>query len=330
MLNVRCQIGMDFKEIILNFGNQIKEGYEGCKDIKIDKEINQIIFCGMGGSALAGDLIKILRPFLELKLAVKIHKSYCLPDRISDKALAIIASYSGNTKETLSSYEEAKNKGLTIISMGSGGQLKELSEKDKIKFIGINEKKIPPRLAVGYFLGIILKLLVNSNLVKNIENEIETLSLIKSAEFKDNGKILADFLKEKIIIIYSSKKYFPLAYQWKISFNENSKILAFTNYFPELMHNEIAGYQFTKKNELGIIILKDENESENILNTISMLEKILEKQKIIFKTINLEGNNELVKIISSIIAANWTTYYLAKFYNIEPSESEIIEEYLNV
>lgn len=318
---------MDYKEIILNFQNQIKEGYMSCKDIKIDTEINQIIFCGVGGSALAGDLIKILRPFLELKLAVKVHKNYGLPDRISDKTLVIAASYSGNTKETLSSYEDAKSKGLKIISIGGGGQLEELSQKDKIKFIAIKDKKIPPRSSVGYFLGIILKLLADSNLIKNIENEIETTSLIKPTELEENGKILAEFLKDKIILIYSSKKYFPLAYQWKIGFNENSKILAFTNYFPELMHNEIAGYQFAKKNELAIIILKDEKEAENILNTISILEKILREQKINFKTINLEGNNELEKIINSIIIADWTSYYLAKLYNIEPSKSEIIEEF---
>ncbi len=325
----------NMRKVIMEIPKQFPAGLEAAKDIKIIGDYNQLIFCGMGGSALPAAILKMLQRFYEWPIAIKIHRSYGLPGRISPRALVFIVSYSGNTEETISSYEEAKKRNLTIVGITTGGKLAKLYQKDKKPWVNplkcslYNEvKKIQPRSAVGYQFAAIAKILSNSNIIKDLDEDILEISKnLKSKILEKQGKNLAQKIKGKIPIIYASNKFKELAQIWKINFNENSKSPAFWNYFPEFNHNEMEGFEKVQNN-FHVIMLQDEKlDHIRVLKRMAVTAKLLKEKEIKTNTINIRGKNLLIKIFSNYIFSQWTSYYLALEYEIDPSPVKTVEEF---
>ncbi len=135
-----------------------------------------------------------------------------------------------------------------------------------------------------------------------------------------------NFLLGKIPIIYSSQKYKTLAYIWKIKFNENSKIPAFWNYFPELNHNEMVGY--TNPNKiLHILILKDRDDHPKIIKRMGLTAELLKKKSVKVEFIEIAGKNIWEKILNNLILADWTSYYLAILKSADPTPVLMVEEF---
>lgn len=281
------------------------------------KKRNNIVICGMGGSHLAGDLLKILRP----NLNIYIHSNYDLPNiKLKDK-LIIFISYSGETKETLSGFKKALDKKLNISIITSRGELLKLAVDKNIPYIKIPEDT-PARFAIVYIIKSLFKFLNDNKGLREIK---KIKNFFNYKKFLFIGKKIANQLKDKIPVIYSSYENFPLAYIWKIKFNETSKIPAFCNYLPELTHNEIQGFDNLAKN-FSFIFLEDKNDDKRILKQMKIIKKILKNQKFKFITINLGRKNLYYKIISNIYLADCVTFYLAKIYYKNPLDTPTIEK----
>ncbi|MBM4177392.1 hypothetical protein FJ208_01145, partial [Candidatus Gribaldobacteria bacterium] len=231
------------KQIILDFPKQFKIGVEKAGNIGLAGEFDNLILCGVGGSAMPG--ILLLDSFgEELKIPIFIHRSYSLPKTANEKSLIICISFSGNTEETISSFEEALKMGFSVVALTTGGKLEQMAKEKALPCCVVPNDCLQPRFGTGYLFGALIKILVNSNiLAQKAEREILLLKeSLKPETFENKGKELADKLVSKIPVIYSSDKYKSIARIIKIKFNENSKIMTFWNYFPELNHNEMVGY----------------------------------------------------------------------------------------
>ncbi len=316
------------RKVILDFPKQFSDGLDAAKDVKIIGDFNQLIFCGMGGSALPGEILKALRNFYEWPLAIKIHKSYGLPVRISSRALVLAISYSGNTEETISSYEEAKKRNLTIIGVATGGKLAKLCKKDRTPLVKIPGTDIQPRSALGYQVAAVIKALSNSSIIENLDKDIlEMAKNLNPKKSEEQGKKLAKKINGKIPIIYASDKFKALAQIWKINFNENSKSPAFWNYFPELNHNEMVGFE-KNQNPFHIIILRDKKlDHPRILKRMEITAELLKDKKIDVDFVDILEASLLTKIFSVILLGAWTSYYLALEYGIDPTPVKIVEEF---
>ncbi|MBR9706923.1 MAG: SIS domain-containing protein [Candidatus Diapherotrites archaeon] len=150
------------ENILNNIPKQFIDARELGKGLKITKP-KQVIIAGMGGSALAGRIMQNLNPSIPITLA----SDYELPET-NDNTLVIVVSYSGNTEEALSLYEDAKQKGLSTITLSSGGKLEQ--KADNTKHI-----KLPtgfqPRLALGYQLLPILNVLTETQVIQPFNYE---------------------------------------------------------------------------------------------------------------------------------------------------------------
>lgn len=327
------------REIILDFPNQFSADFPEIKTIKKIKNLKLIIICGMGGSALAGDLLKIVTDF-----PIIIQRNYGLPapsaGPLTSKeknAIVICVSYSGNTEETISSYQEALKNELFVLSLSSGGKLAELSLKNKTPQVKI-PAGLPPRSALGYIFNALVRILEKQNIIiDGLKNLAKT---IKAEKLEGAGKFLAKKLIGKIPIIYSSEKYRALAYNLKTKFNENTKIPAFINTFPELNHNELVGFQPLSEatihrhlqmlavcRNLAVLILRDKEENEVILKRMALTAELIKKNGFEVETIEMEGDNDLEKIFNTSLLGDWISYYLALEYDVNPLETEIIEEF---
>ncbi len=322
----------NLRKIILEFPKQFRIGIKRAENIQIKNKFKRIFICGIGGSALPGELLKMYFENAKIKIPLFLHQDYQLPHLVEKGDLLVTISYSGNTEETISSFEEALEKKLNLVSITSNGRLSELCRANKIP-VAIIPPGIPPRFSLGYLFSALLKILANSKIISPDFNEIFSLeNKLNPERLEGQGKKLAEKLKNKIPLIYSSRLNFPLAKIWKIKFNENSKIPAFANFFPELNHNEMVGFANLGSQKLNlknfyILILKDLTDYPSIIKRMDLTTKILKKKGIKIAEINLEEKKFFPKIFSNLSLADWVSYYLALNYQIDPAPVEIVEEF---
>jgi glucose/mannose-6-phosphate isomerase len=312
--------------IIKAMPEQIKEAYNTDIKIKLKGKPSNIIICGMGGSSIAG---QILESYAEIPIYNT--QGYDLPKHVNNNSLIFIVSYSGNTEESLSCYKAARRNNHNIIAFSTGGKLLEHARNEKIPYIEL-PKGLQPRNAIAYLFFPMLKILENSEWIEPQESEVKSLiQALKDTSFEYKAMDLADKLVDKLPVIYSSEKYYPVAYRWKCEINENSKVPAFCNKFPELNHNELNGYvnYNSVKIPVHIIILKAEDDHRRVQKRMDITKKLIKKMigdKISFTELSIKGD-KLSRYFTTIYLGDLVSYYLALKYATDPTPVDIIEEF---
>jgi len=177
-------------EIFRDFNKQF-EFEPKINNLKNLKKSSNLFLAGMGGSHLSADLVKSVYPQLNLK----IHSNYGLPQGINKESLLIVSSFSGNTEETIDSLDSALKKKIPVIIISSGGKLIEISKEKNLPYILLPNTINMPRLAIGFSLKAILKI-INKKVSIKIDN----------SKAEKEGKKIAEKIYKTIPIIYSSEK----------------------------------------------------------------------------------------------------------------------------
>lgn len=282
---------------------------------------------GMGGSNLSAGLLKIWNSGLDIHS----YRNYGLPP-VSMKALKssliVASSYSGNTEETLDGFQKAMKNKLPVAVIAAGGKLLDLARKNKKPYIQL-PYGIQPRTAIGYGFLALLKLTGDG---VRLREAASLATLLKSTEYERAGKTLAKKLKGNVPIICASERNKALAYNWKIRINETGKVPAFASTFPELNHNEMTSFDVKDttrdlSQKFFFVFLKDANDNPRILKRMNVTERMYRERGLPVEVVIVNGKNPLHKIFSSILIADWTAYYLAKEYGIDPENVPLVEEF---
>ncbi|MDP1718879.1 MAG: bifunctional phosphoglucose/phosphomannose isomerase [bacterium] len=292
------------------------------------QQYSKFVVAGMGGSGLAGDLLKVWSPGLD----IMVHRDYGLPEMPEkewDRTLVIASSYSGNTEETLDALDRAIDIGAAVAVVAAGGKLLERAKETKLPYIQLPETGIQPRMATGYSIKALLALLGAEEALVEIS---ELAGKLNSAGVDKAGADLAKKISGKIPVIYSSRENFPIAYNWKTKFNETAKTPAFANAFPELNHNEMTaadgGAKSKKLSEnLCFIFLRDIDGDPRYLKRMDITAKLYQDRGVQVETVELASDSVWEKIFSSTLLADWTAYHLAGIYGSEPEQVPMVEEF---
>ena len=314
------------KKIILGFPKQFKIGSQSAKKTSVTGNFNKLLICGMGGSALPGDILRMLAKDFKVNFPVYIHRTYNLPYWVNKKCLIVCISYSGNTEETLSAFKEACRRNFQVTAVTSGGRLAKLCRNNKVPLAKV-PLGYPPRMALGFQFSALMQILVNCQMIKdNLKTILSLERRLKPEQLEKKGKNLASKIKDKIPLIYSSYSQKELSRIWKIKLNESSKVLAFSNYFPELNHNEITGFE-NPQGKSHVIILRDPANHPRNKKRMRLTATILKKKKIPVDFVDIQGKDILYKIFSNLLLADWVSYYLALEYGINPIPVKLQEEF---
>ncbi|MCX8147054.1 MAG: bifunctional phosphoglucose/phosphomannose isomerase [Candidatus Woesearchaeota archaeon] len=309
-------------KVLDNFWKQCEEASMLGNDIKVSFPINGIIFCGMGGSAIPGDIIK---SYIELSYPVEIVRDYKIPAWADKNTLVFIASYSGNTEEALSCFKSAKAKGTKIVCITSGGKLKKFCEDSKTPLI-IVPSGIQPRDAIGYQTLPLLNVLINSKIISSTaKDDIKDMVGLLRKDIKEEAEALAKKLVNKIPLIYSSDRMVSVARAWKTKINENAKAQAFFNVFPEMNHNEMVGFTNLKADYYAIFI-DDKDDHPRIKKRMEITKKLLNEKRCPVLILKLTGPNRLARIFSCILLGSYVGYYLALEYGTDPTPVKMVED----
>src|SRR3989338_739881 len=326
----------NLRQVILETMGQFEVGLSLAKNIKVEGEFSNVTISGMGGSALPANLLRTYcnslfkthpnyKPF-----EIYINRYYSLPpESHASKTLNFIASYSGNTEETISSLEEAREAGLKFVGFSSGGKVEVLCKQYGAPHIKlpIPNPNFQPRMGTGYFFASMFQLLVNQGLIPDTTSKLLTLAEKLNShmgEHENKGKELASKIRRKTPVIYSSPKYKPVAMIWKIKINENAKTPAFWNFFPELNHNEMIGFT-NSQGKFFIIMLKDSDDDPRNLKRFEATSKLLLEKGVESEVIEIRGTDVFSKMFSSLNLADWTSYYLALEFDKDPTPVDMVE-----
>lgn len=301
-----------------------------------DRAISSIVVTGMGGSALAALLVKVL---LQSKLTIplEIVRSYDLPGYVNENTFVIASSYSGNTEETLSALEQAQQKGSQIAIIASGGKLIETANNETIAHVQL-PTGVQPRMAMLYNLRGLLALLetfgvIDSELNQQVAGlsgwlESETAKWVPEIPVTENyAKQLAHEAVGKTPVFYGGALTASLAYKWKISWNETAKNLAFWNEYSEFNHNEFMGWvSHPVEKPFVVFDILSSFERPRILQRFELTDKLLSGKRPAAKTIQLQGDTLLAQFLWGAILADFASTYAAVLNGVDPTPVVLIEK----
>ncbi len=326
----------DLRRVILTEPTQIMEGIKAAEHINIDGTFTSITLSGMGGSALPGNILRIFVNHLcdthkQQRIAIYQNRFYTLPPEAYHNSLNIICSYSGNTEETIASFEECLAHDLPCVGISHGGKIAQMCIEHNIPHITIPYpyENFQPRMATGYFVFAMLKILARIGAITMDETVLQSVAtnLEKTvADLESRGKELAAKCKNNTPIIYAGTKFKSLAHIWKIKINENAKTPAFWNHFPELNHNEMVGFTLPQAS-FFMIMLRDTDDHPQNKKRFSVMQELMTKQGIASEIIDIVGENDFEKVFSTLYLGDWTSYYLALEYHIDPTPVEMVETF---
>jgi len=288
------------------------------------------VITGLGGSAIGGDILRSYTAH-EIKIPVSVNRNYALPAFVGSSSLVIASSYSGDTEETISAYKDAIAKKSRVIVITSGGRLKEMAVKDKVPCLVI-PKGFPPRCALGYSFFPLLILFSKLGLIGDksgsIDEAIKTMKELKKNSIgqkvpnKDNSaKNIASRIFGKFPVIYSAQDHFDsVATRWRNQIEENAKTVASTNFFPEMNHNEVMGWDNPKKvvSELIALVLRDSLDHPRIAKRMDITKTMIESGGNEVIEVHSSKGDLLSRIFSLIYTGDFVSYYLAILNKVDP------------
>lgn len=290
--------------------------------------IHNIVFCGMGGSALPGNLLKNWL-YTRLTVPLEVCRGAQMPGYVNEHSLVIISSYSGDTAETLHAYEEAKKNNAQILIITNGGKLLEQAREQNCVVLELPECD-QPRLAIFAGLRAITCAIQNMGLILiDVVRELEdTADFLNTAKLRlspdideDNAaKKLAIKLAGKPVIVYASPLLASAAYIWKISFNEDAKQMAWYNTYSELDHNELEGWRLPTHKEFGGLQIVSQFEDKGMKKRIQVTTELIKEQGVVFNTMQMAGTTPLQELLYAVIFAGYTAGYCALLNGVDPEK----------
>ena len=321
--------------VAFDLKNQIISDLETSSNLeKISYE--NLLIMGMGGSGVAGDVMKLLSNEISDKNIIVL-KDYSIPKQVIKlRPLCLFISYSGNTEEILSSINDAKENNLDWIVISSGGNLIDIAIKEGKEYIRI-PSGLQPRAAFGYLtlaISMILDMNENSSYVSEL-NEVSSYleNLSKKGDESDINKLslnICDKIDKKTVILYSGTDMTQVvSSRWKTQINENAKSKAFVGNLPEVHHNEILSWDAdmdgSKKNYI-IVLLRDKNENDQIKKRFELTKQLI-GEKVDITEVNLDNQESTLKtLLELVLLGDLVSLNLATKLTVDPNNIDTIEK----
>ncbi|MEA2419650.1 MAG: glucose/mannose-6-phosphate isomerase [Thermoleophilaceae bacterium] len=285
-----------------------------------------LIVCGMGGSAIGGDLAaaalgdRATRPITTVR-------GYALESWTGPDSLVLCASYSGNTEETLACFEAAGAAGAGRVVLTTGGQLAELARADGVPVIGV-PAGMQPRAAVVYMIVGVLECAARCGAAPALHAEIDTAAgqLAQLAEAwgpdapdESEAKALARALRATLPVIHGAGPTAAVARRWKTQINENAEAAAFWSELPEADHNEICGWARGRRAApLAGVFLEDPDQHPRVQRRIELTAAVVERAGAPAVRASAQGESRLERVLSLVLLGDLVSVYLAVLEGVDP------------
>jgi glucose/mannose-6-phosphate isomerase len=292
--------------------------------------IERVLIAGMGGSAIGADL---LAAYVETKCSVPvlIHRDYNVPAwAAGPQTLVISSSHSGNTEETLSSFQMAVENGCRCLSITTGGQLAEATRQAQMA-LWTFEHDGQPRAAVGFSFGLLLALFTRLKLISDpaaelqdavnaMQKQQETLQAHIPA-IQNPAKRMAGQLIGRWVSVFGAGILSPVARRWKGQISEIAKAWAQFEFLPEADHNTLAGTinpEELLSRTTALFLRCPADHPRNRLR-LDITRRTFMLEGISTDFFDGKGATPLGNQWTALHFGDYTAYYLAMAYGVDPT-----------
>ena len=332
---IRAVDGSDMLGAIAGLSGDCRSAYDSAaaQDLPLADGVRSVIVCGMGGSAMSGELVRAA--FVDrMVLPVQVNRGHALPAFAGTHTLVVGCSYSGDTAETLSAFTEAVSRGCRLLAITAGGQLSHVAEE-----AGAPRVPMPagfqPRAALGHLGFGLIGALQTMGLLPVLETEVaesvselERLASQMSAEMPSEAnpaKRLAALIADKVPVIWGAGAIGEVAaMRWKTQMNENGKVPAFASAMSELDHNEVVGWTKPYGSGFTLISLRHDGEHPQDAARFPLSYQIARDAGVATQEVRAGGRSSLERLMGLIVMGDFVSTYLAIRRGIDPTPVEAI------
>ena len=291
--------------------------------------VSNIVIIGMGGSAIGGSMLRSLLAE-ECPAPILSNRDYQIPSFVGPDTLVIASSHSGNTEETLAAFKAAHQRGAKVISISNGGKIAELTEEAG----GLAwqfDYDSQPRAAIGYSLLLPLALLVRLGMIRDFSADVDEAAHVlrqqqnrlgsQSPVASNPAKRLAEQMLDRMVFLFAAEPLTPVARRWRGQIAENGKAWAQFEQLPEMNHNAVVGLGRPEALADRAFVLFLESPLAHPRN---QRRGELTRQMFISAGYNTDavsahGESRLAQMLSALHFGDYTSFYLAIAYDVDPS-----------
>lgn len=317
-------------QLISKFPAQLVEALEIGQNAKIhphEHPIHKVMVAGLGGSGIGANFVaEFVRE--ECPVPYLISKSYHIPAYVDQNTLAIASSYSGNTEETLSAFEQMEKTGAKIVVISSGGKLIEMAKAKNYDYIQVPDNWPSPRACLGFSLVQQLFVLQHLGLIsdKSTKSVEAAVSLLEnnSDDIKSAAEKAAQSLYHKMPIIYTTDRMESVAVRFRQQINENSKMLCWHHVVPEMNHNELVGWRDVN-DKLAVIYFRNEDDYYRNSVRIDINKGIIDNYTSTIMEFYSLGDDLIQRSLYFVHLGDWISYFLAEIRGMDAVEVKVID-----
>ena len=289
-------------------------------------EATGLIICGMGGSAIGGDLAaaalgsRLCKP-------LDVVRGYAVPSWTPPDRAIFCSSYSGNTEETIGCYAAAEAVGAQRIVATTGGTIGEAARRDGVPVIGM-PAGLQPRAAVGYTFAIAAEVTALVGAGPAIRTEIDSSAAHLEAardSLLAKAEEVASRIHGSVPLLYGCGLTTPVAYRWKCQVNENAKLPAFDHSLPELDHNEIVGWAGGGQGAFTAVFLEDQDQHPRERQRVELTAELIADRAHDVIRIETEGETRTERLLWAVMLGDLISLELAAREGVDPTPVDVIE-----
>ncbi len=321
---------------VLRLPEDVRAGYElgrAAAGLPRAEGIDAVVVCGMGGSAISGDLLRAAWRG-RLRLPLEVVRGPELPGHCGPRTLVVASSYSGDTSETLACAREAVRRGCRLLAVTSGGALAELGQEAGLALLRLPAGLLAPRAAVGYLTFAVVGALEAMGILPPAGEEVEEtrrelaalLDRLGPARPGNPAKALAARLEGRVAVIWGAEGIgAAAALRWKADLNENAKVPAFASALPELDHNEVVGWSVGAGRGFFLVVLRHRGEHPDVAARFPLSIAVAREAGAEAEEVWASGRSDLARLFTLVAAGDLVSVYLALLRGVDPTPIEAVD-----
>jgi glucose/mannose-6-phosphate isomerase len=314
---------------VLGIPDQLRDALWRIDSARLEPaESTGVMVCGMGGSAIGGDLAAAA---LGDRLTKPMHtvRGYALPSWATPEWTVLCSSYSGGTEETLACFEAAEALGARRIVAGTGGPLVDRARETSVPVVGL-PGIFQPRAAIAYLFAVSLEVAALVGAAPRLHTEIDAAASFLAEQVETlcfQAAEIATELEGTLPILYGADLTAPVARRWKTQANENAKIPAFASELPEADHNEICGWTETAiaGHGLAAVFLEDRDQHPRVGRRFDLTAKAVSEAGAKVVRVEAAGETPVARLLWTTMLGDLVSLELAGRLGVDPVSVEALE-----
>jgi glucose/mannose-6-phosphate isomerase len=315
---------------VLAIPDQLRDALWRIESARLEAaEAAGVMVCGMGGSAIGGDLAaaalgdRLTRPLLTVR-------GYGLPSWATPEWTVLCSSYSGRTEEALACFEAAAALGARRVVASTGGPLVDGARAAAVPVVGL-PGIFQPRAAVAYMFAVAAEVAALAGVAPRLHTEVDAAAAFLEAEveaLRARAATIAAELDGTLPVVYGADLTAPVARRWKTQANENAKLPCFHSDLPEADHNELCGWSgVAPAQRLAAVFLEDPDQHPRERRRFELTAAAVAADAAAVVRVQTAGETRVARLFWAVMLGDLVSLELAARRGVDPLAIEPIERF---